>query len=167
VRVRYVLGRASEGIEAMTLTMRKTGLESAAYADDTDYTVYSGKWPVGRIYEDRSSQSEIRWYWTLFGPHAGPDVMRKDGREATLHDAKVWRTHTMRDGPGVGRSKPIQAHLDGWKSGDSRPPVVNSINAVVFPMSVTDRGRLVGSPVAVVAVALFDDGLGFGAPIGC
>jgi hypothetical protein len=73
----------------MTLTMRKTGLESPAYSDDTDYTVYSGKWAVGRIYEDRSSRQEIRWYWTLFGPHAGPDVMRKDGREATLHDAKA------------------------------------------------------------------------------
>jgi hypothetical protein len=72
----------------MSLTMRKTGLESPAYADDVDYTVYSGKWAIGRIYEDRSSQPEIRWYWTLFGPHAGPAVMRKDGREPTLHDAK-------------------------------------------------------------------------------
>jgi hypothetical protein len=31
------------------------------------YTVCSGEWPVGRIYEERGSAQDQRWFWSLFG----------------------------------------------------------------------------------------------------
>jgi hypothetical protein len=40
-----------------------------------DYTVYSGEWPVGRIYEERGSAQDQRWFWSLFGILANPPDM--------------------------------------------------------------------------------------------
>ena len=37
----------------MALTMRATGLGSGIDKDRPDYTVYTGEWEVGRIYETR------------------------------------------------------------------------------------------------------------------
>jgi len=54
----------------MALTVRPTGLESPAYNDLKDYTVFSGRWGIGRIYEERGARPDLRWYWTLYGPHA-------------------------------------------------------------------------------------------------
>jgi hypothetical protein len=73
----------------MSLTMRPTNLSSPVDRDRLDYTVFSGEWAVGRIYEDRGALPMLRWFWALFGPHAGPDVMRKDGRAAILEQAKA------------------------------------------------------------------------------
>jgi hypothetical protein len=73
----------------MSLTMRPTDLSSSVDRDRLDYTVFSGEWAIGRIYEDRGALPPLRWFWALFGPHAGPHVMRKDGRAAILEDAKV------------------------------------------------------------------------------
>jgi|GraSoi2013_100cm_1033763.scaffolds.fasta_scaffold13727_2 hypothetical protein len=73
----------------MSLTLRPTDLASPVDRDRLDYTLFSGEWAIGRIYEDRGALPALRWYWALFGPHAGPHVMRKDGRAAILEDAKV------------------------------------------------------------------------------
>jgi hypothetical protein len=35
----------------MTLTMRPTGLGHGVYKDSIDYSVFSGDWLIGRIYE--------------------------------------------------------------------------------------------------------------------
>ena len=35
----------------MALTMRPTGLGHGVYKDDIDYSVFSGMWLIGRIYE--------------------------------------------------------------------------------------------------------------------
>jgi hypothetical protein len=37
----------------MALTMRATGLASPIDQDRAEYTIYSGEWAVGRIYEER------------------------------------------------------------------------------------------------------------------
>jgi hypothetical protein len=61
-----------------------------------DYTVYSGEWPVGRIYEERGSAQDQRWFWSLFGILANPPDMHTNGRAPTLEAAKaefeVYRT---------------------------------------------------------------------------
>jgi hypothetical protein len=47
----YVVGRAGPAVEElMPLTMRPTGVSSPVDKDRED-TIYSGKWPMGRIYE--------------------------------------------------------------------------------------------------------------------
>jgi hypothetical protein len=69
--------------------MRLTDLSSPVDRDRLDYTVFSGEWAIGRIYEDRGALPPLRWFWALFGPHAGPHIMRKDARAARLEDAKT------------------------------------------------------------------------------
>jgi hypothetical protein len=48
----------------MPLTMRPTGLSSPVHKDRQDFTIYSGAWAVGRIYEDASASTpaELRWF---------------------------------------------------------------------------------------------------------
>jgi hypothetical protein len=46
----------------MPLKLRPTGLASPAYKDMQDYTVYTGGWDIGRIYEDRSGPEHLRWF---------------------------------------------------------------------------------------------------------
>jgi hypothetical protein len=59
----------------MALELRPTGLGSGIDKDRADYTVYSGGWNVGRIYETRSM--------TVNGP------MTRSDRVATLEEAKA------------------------------------------------------------------------------
>jgi hypothetical protein len=40
----------------MALTMRPTGLGSGIDKDRQDYTVFTGEWEVGRIYETRGGR---------------------------------------------------------------------------------------------------------------
>jgi hypothetical protein len=49
----------------MPLTLRRTGLSSPAYADQVDYTVLKDGREIGRIYEDRHSRPELRWFWSI------------------------------------------------------------------------------------------------------
>jgi hypothetical protein len=44
----------------MPLIMRPTDLGSGADNDRPDYTVYSGGWAVGRIYETRGGPDNLR-----------------------------------------------------------------------------------------------------------
>ena len=43
--------------------------------DRPDYTIYSGGWAVGRIYETRGGPDRLRWFWsfTVIGPMTRPD----------------------------------------------------------------------------------------------
>jgi hypothetical protein len=56
----------------MPLTMRPTGLSSPIDQHLMDYTVYSGEWPMGRIYEERGAREDQCWVWSLFGILANP-----------------------------------------------------------------------------------------------
>ena len=49
----------------MTLTMRPTGLGSGIDKDRPDYTVVTGEWEVGRIYETRGGPDSLRWFWSM------------------------------------------------------------------------------------------------------
>ncbi len=72
----------------MSLSMRKTGLSSPAYADWFDCVVYDDGRPIGRIYEDRHTLPELRWYWsiTVLGAwQSGPT----SGRAPSLEEAKA------------------------------------------------------------------------------
>ena len=71
------------------LTIRPTRITDRL-PETPDFEVRSGGLGVGRIYEDATSaQPQFRWYWTIYGVHAGPGVMQLQGREPTLEDAKT------------------------------------------------------------------------------
>ena len=76
----------------MPLTMRPTGLSSGVDEDRPDFTIYSGDWALGRIYE----QGGGRWFWSLRGILGKPADLRTDGHAATLDEATAqfetaWR----------------------------------------------------------------------------
>jgi hypothetical protein len=33
--------------------------------DRQDYSVYSGEWEVGRIYQTRGGPDSLRWFWSM------------------------------------------------------------------------------------------------------
>ena len=59
----------------MALTLRPTGLGAGIDKDRPDYTVYSGGWAVGRIYETRGGPDHLRWFWSLT---VDPPMARSD-----------------------------------------------------------------------------------------
>jgi hypothetical protein len=79
------------------LTLRPTGLGSAADKDRRDYTVFSGEFAVGRIYEQRGAPADLQWFWAITGIFGTPADMRMDGHARTLESAEIelgetWRT---------------------------------------------------------------------------
>jgi hypothetical protein len=69
----------------MPLKLRPTGLGSGIDKDRADYTVYSGDWAIGRIYETRGGPEHLRWFWSMT---VNPPMARSN-RVATLKDAKA------------------------------------------------------------------------------
>ena len=57
----------------MPVKLRPTGLGSGIDKDRPDYTVYTGEWEVGRIYQTRGGPDSLRWFWSLTvnGPMRG------------------------------------------------------------------------------------------------
>jgi hypothetical protein len=49
----------------MPLILRPTGLSSPAYADQPDYIVCEDGKAIGRMYEDRQTLPELRWFWSI------------------------------------------------------------------------------------------------------
>ena len=45
----------------MPLKLRPTGLGSGTYKDNVDYSVFSGEWLIGRIYERNGFPDEVRF----------------------------------------------------------------------------------------------------------
>jgi hypothetical protein len=78
----------------MALTMRPMGLGSGIDKERQDYTVYTGGWNIGRIYEVRGGPENLRWFWSL-GLN-GP--MKRSDRVATLEEAKA-QFQTRSPGP--------------------------------------------------------------------
>ena len=79
----------------MPLTMRPTGLGAGIDKDRHDFTIYSGEWAVGRIYETRGGPDLLRWFWSLT---VDPPMARSD-KAATLEEAKA----------------PFRKSWDAWK----------------------------------------------------
>jgi len=80
----------------MALTLRRNHSRSPAYSDLEDWIIFSGQWPIGRVYEERGSPPELRWRWSFYGGVDKPPGMVADARAPTLEAAKVqfaenWR----------------------------------------------------------------------------
>jgi hypothetical protein len=56
----------------MSLSLRPTGLRSPAFADWADYKVMEDGKVIGRIYEDRHTPAEYRWFWSITAFHVDP-----------------------------------------------------------------------------------------------
>jgi hypothetical protein len=69
----------------MSLKLRPTDLGSGIDKDRPDYTVLTGAWEIGRIYQTRGGPDHLRWFWS-FALH-GP--MTRSDRAATLEEAKA------------------------------------------------------------------------------
>ena len=68
----------------MPLKLRPTGLGPGSTRKRPDYTVYSGEWEVGRIYEARGGPDSCAGSrMTVNGP------MTRSDRVATLEEAKT------------------------------------------------------------------------------
>src|SRR5437764_12591 len=73
----------------MPLTLRPTGLSSPAYRDWLGYVIVEDGRDVGRLYEDRYSKPELRWFWSItvyVNPKLG---IITSGRAATMDEAKA------------------------------------------------------------------------------
>src|SRR6202022_447219 len=71
------------------LTLRRTGLSSPAYQDLLDYIITEDGRDVGRLYEDRHSKPELRWFWSItvyVNPKLG---IKTSGRAPSLDEAKA------------------------------------------------------------------------------
>ena len=73
----------------MPLTMRATGPSSPNDQRLEDFTIYSGEWAVGRIYDQRGGPEHRRWFWSLYGMFGQPAKIRTDGHASTLEEANV------------------------------------------------------------------------------
>jgi hypothetical protein len=69
----------------MPLKLRPSGLGSGIDKDRPDYTVYTGQWDIGRIYQTRGGPDSLRWFWSM---NANGPMTRSD-RVATLEEAKA------------------------------------------------------------------------------
>jgi hypothetical protein len=69
----------------MSLKLRPSGLGSGIDKDGPDYTVVTGEWEVGRIYETRGGPDNLRWFWSMNAN--GP--MTRSGRVGSLEEAKA------------------------------------------------------------------------------
>jgi hypothetical protein len=71
------------------LTLRRTALASPAYRDWADYIIVENGHDVGRLYEDRHSKPELRWFWSItvyVNPKHG---IITSGRAPSLDNAKT------------------------------------------------------------------------------
>jgi hypothetical protein len=101
------------------LTLRPAGLSSPAYRDWLDYVIVENRRNVGRLYEDRHSRPELRWFWSItiyVDPKLG---ITTSGRAATIERAKEqfrqsWEpracqaTVDQRSEARAGRAKAVQ-----------------------------------------------------------
>jgi hypothetical protein len=42
-------------------------VDDADAKDRKDFTIYSGNWAIGCIYEQRGGPDSMRWFWSLHG----------------------------------------------------------------------------------------------------
>jgi hypothetical protein len=77
-------------VGAVALTMRPTGLGHGVHKNDIDYSVFSGEWLIGRIYERRGFPDAVRVFWSLHGiVLTRPPDIHTDGHTPSLEAAKA------------------------------------------------------------------------------
>ena len=69
----------------MALKLRPSRLGSGIDKERQDYTVYSGGWDIGRIYETRGGPEHLRWFWSF----AVQGPMTRSDRVASFEEAKA------------------------------------------------------------------------------
>jgi hypothetical protein len=57
-------------------------------ADRKDYVIIDAGREIGRLYEDRTTLPELRWYWSIIVIGAHQAGIKTSGRAATLEAAK-------------------------------------------------------------------------------
>jgi hypothetical protein len=78
------------------LTLRRTGLSPPVYRKWLDYVIVENGQDVGRLYEDRHSRPELRWFWAI-SIYVIPKLgITTSGRAPRLEQAKAqfltnWR----------------------------------------------------------------------------
>jgi hypothetical protein len=74
----------------MALKLRSTGIGSGIETDRADYTVFTGEWEVGRIYQTRGGPDSLRRFWSL--TIWSDDTLRSRGdlEEAKAQFRKSW-----------------------------------------------------------------------------
>jgi hypothetical protein len=94
----------------MGLTLRPTGVESPVDKNRQDFTIFSGKWEMGRIYEERSGPVNLRWFWSLHGivgkPLASHRRPRTDARRGQGTVRGGLAAMARLGGPARGRVRP-------------------------------------------------------------
>jgi hypothetical protein len=71
------------------LTLRPTGLSSPVYRDQLDYIVIEDGRAVGRLYEDRHTLPNLRWFWSITVYVDPKQGINTSGRAASLDEAKA------------------------------------------------------------------------------
>ena len=71
------------------ITLRPSGLSSSAYRDWGDYIVLEDGRAVGRIYEDRHTLLDLRWFWSITVYVDPKQGIITSGRAASLDEAKA------------------------------------------------------------------------------
>ena len=60
------------------------------YKDSVDYSVFSGDWLIGRIYERKGFPDDVRFFWSLHGVVlTRPPDIHTDGHMPSLEAAKA------------------------------------------------------------------------------
>ena len=72
----------------MPLTLRHTGL-APPDPNRQDYVVIDDGREVGRLYEDRTTLPDLRWYWSVLVIGAHQAGIKTNGRAATFEEAKA------------------------------------------------------------------------------
>jgi hypothetical protein len=72
----------------MPLTLHPAGLSSPAYRDWLDYVIVADDRAVRRIYEDRHTPPDLRWFWSIT-VYVDPKQGNTSGRAASLDEAKA------------------------------------------------------------------------------
>jgi hypothetical protein len=85
-----------------------------------DYTIYSGEWPVGRIYEERGSAQDQRWFWSLFGILANPPDMHTNGRAPTQIGASRTKSRYPSHLSATQQSRAYGSHTDQHRKEGAR-----------------------------------------------
>jgi len=80
----------------MPLTLRPTGLGAGIDKDRPDYTIYSGGWAVGRIYETRGGPDRLRWFWSF--TVTGPMTCSDSGADASCRRGSSFARTTSSSG---------------------------------------------------------------------
>ena len=64
--------------------------------DRGDYTLFSGEFAVGQIYEERGAPADLKWFWAITGIFGAPADMRMDGHAPSLELAQAQLAESWR-----------------------------------------------------------------------